>query len=131
MIFLDTSEIYALADVSDSNHDKSVGILQIALQSGQPIITHSYILVESAALLQRRLGLGTALAFLEEAKGFEVIWIDKELHDQAVQQLRNEKTSKLSLVDALSFVIMRREGICSYLGFDKHFDNAGFRRYPD
>ena len=129
MIFLDTSGVFALADRDDAMHDEALRMLEAARSAGGAIVTHSYVLVESAALLQRRLGLATALAFLEEAQQFHIVWVSGETHAEAVSHLRRHGKSKLSLVDAVSFVIMRAEGINDYIGFDAHFEDAGLRRY--
>jgi len=57
MIFLDTSGIFALADRDDAMHDRAIRMLKSAQNAREEILTHNYVLVESAALLQRRLGL--------------------------------------------------------------------------
>jgi len=36
---------------------------------------------------------------------------------------------RLSLVDCVSFTVMRRLGIRAYLGLDPHFEEQGFTRY--
>ncbi|MBI2917109.1 MAG: PIN domain-containing protein [Chloroflexi bacterium] len=64
MIFLDTSAIYALADKSDPNHSRAAEYFRKVLETDEEVLVHSYVLGEAAALLQRRLGLDTALRFL-------------------------------------------------------------------
>lgn len=64
MIFLDTSAVYALADQDDPNHGEALMAFRRLLGDGEDILVHNYILVEAAALLQRRLGLDSALQFL-------------------------------------------------------------------
>lgn len=129
MIFLDTSGIYALADRDDAKHDEAVRSFQAAGRSGERFLTHSYVLVESAALIQRRLGLAQALSFLREVDKFIVRWVLPELHSEAVDYLARAGKARLSLVDAASIVIMRREGVEKYLGFDGHFSAEGFQEY--
>ncbi|MDD3926383.1 MAG: PIN domain-containing protein [bacterium] len=129
MIFLDTSGIYALADRDDQYHDDAMRILNLALERNEEIVTHNYVIVESAALLQRRLGLDIAVRFLRDVHSFTIIWIDDDMHESAVEYLERENPTKVSLVDALSFHTMRNNGIDKYLGFDKHFDDAGFSVY--
>src|SRR3972149_40405 len=127
MIFLDTSGAYALADRDDEKHALAVKMLDSATSSGRQIVIHSYILVESAALMHRRLGRDTALAFLNEAKSFVVHWVSSEMHAEAVGLLAKHEKSDVSLVDIVSFLVMRREGITECLGFDQHFKDEGFR----
>lgn len=129
MILLDTSAIYALADTDDAMHSQAWHMFELAKTVGEEIITHSYVLSESAALLQRRLGLESALKLLAEARDFTVIWVDEPLHNQAVEYMRKRSSARLSLVDAVSFQVMKDMGITEYLGFDKHFSDAGFFPY--
>ena len=63
MIFFDTSAALALADIEDDHHDEAVRAMTRLIAEGRALLTHSYILVESAAVLQRRLGLKSTLAF--------------------------------------------------------------------
>jgi predicted nucleic acid-binding protein len=129
MIFLDTSGIYALADTDDANHNAAVTAFQAAQNTGHRIVTSNYVLVESAALLQRRLGHKSALALLHDASKFDLIWITPEIHAQGVRRLQKTGSPKVSFVDAVSFVVMRMRGIDTYLGFDRHFEEEGFRRF--
>lgn len=129
MILLDTSAIYALADSADPNHHHSVGLFGRALQSGEAILTHSYVIVEAAALLQHRLGLASALIFLQESEAFETCWVGPEDHRAAVEILTQRDKRKLSLVDCVSFVVMRRLGVRQALAFDEDFAQEGFSLY--
>jgi uncharacterized protein len=128
VIFLDTSGIYALADIDDANHQAAVDAFQAAHSVGRRVVTSNYVLVESAALLQRRLGHKSALALLSDAPKFDITWVTAEIHALGVRRLNEAGGSKVSLVDAISFVIMRMRGMDTYLGFDRHFDAEGFRR---
>jgi len=129
MIFLDTSAVYALADAADPNHGRATDQLRRALEVGEGILTHNYILVESMALIQKRLGLGAATHFARDVKTFDVTWIDEATHDEAVTRLRNSGKRGISLVDEVSFLVMRKRGIRTALAFDPDFVTAGFRLY--
>jgi predicted nucleic acid-binding protein len=129
MIFLDTSGLYALADRDDENHEEAVRMFESAQRSKRECVTHSYVLVECAALMHRRLGREVALAFLEEARGFTVLWVDEDLHDAAVANLRRRRSARLSLVDVVSFLVMLGRDAKEFVGFDKHFTDEGFTRY--
>ena len=129
MIFLDTSAVYALADARDANHDNAVDLFKMALENAEELLVHNYILVESAALLQRRLGLTSALHFLDDAKSFKVHWIREEDHDNAAALLNQRSRRGLSLVDCMSFVVMRNYGVQDSLAFDPDFEREGFTAY--
>ena len=80
MIFLDTSAIYARADIADPNHHIAIRRLQGILDRGEDLLTHNYVLVESIGLLQARLGLAAATKLARDAAAFIVDWVDEELH---------------------------------------------------
>lgn len=129
MIFLDTSAIYALADKSDPNHGAAYKKFDLASKSGETFLLHNYILLESIALLQARLGLPSALLFLQDAKSFEVEWVDRDLHEEAEKELERIGKRGISLVDCTSFVVMRRKGVKKVLAFDPDFQSQGFSIY--
>jgi predicted nucleic acid-binding protein len=129
MIFLDTSAIYALADKADPNHADAYQKFDLALKSGEIFLLHNYVLVESAALLQARLGLQPALLFLRDAKAFNMEWVDSALHQEAVKELERIGKQGISLVDCMSFVVMRRRSVQRVLVFDPDFHDQGFTIY--
>ena len=129
MIFLDTSAIYALADKTDPNHVTAYNKFQDALKSGEVFVLHNYILLESAALLQARLGLPSAVLFLKDAKSFEVEWVDSDLQEEAEKELERIGKRGISLVDCTSFLVMRRKGVQKVLAFDPDFEAWGFSLY--
>lgn len=125
MIFVDTSALYALADSADPNHEKARRILDELLNRGEILLTHSYVLVESIALVQHRLGAAPAVR-LAESRGFEVAWVDAPRHDQAVHVLRARTRRRVSFVDIVSFEVMRARGIGTAFAFDEDFQREGF-----
>jgi len=129
VIFLDTSAIYALADKTDPNHVTAYSKFQDALKSGEVFVLHNYILLESAALLQARLGLPSAVLFLKDAKSFEVEWVDSDLQEEAEKELERIGKRGISLVDCTSFLVMRRKGVQKVLAFDPDFEAWGFSLY--
>ncbi len=129
MIFLDISAIYALADKADPNHITAYKKFDLASKSGEIFLLHNYILVESAALLQARLGLQSALLFLEDAEAFELEWVDLELHQEAVKELEKIGKRGISLVDCMSFIVMRRRDVKKAFAFDPDFEDQGFIMY--
>jgi predicted nucleic acid-binding protein len=126
MIFLDTSAIYALADRSDANHDRAKRQFAHILKASWPVVTHNYVLVESFALLQHRLGRASAVALQESSRAFEVVWIDEDLHSEAASRWSRGRRS-FSFVDQVSFVLMERRRIEVAFAFDPDFVKAGFR----
>jgi len=129
MIFLDTSAIYAMADKADPNHVTACSKFDLALKSKEPFLLHNYILTESAALLQARLGLQSAILFLNDAKAFKVEWVDSELHHEALKELERIGRRGISFIDCTSFIVMRRKSIHTAFAFDPDFQYQGFSIY--
>ncbi|MCY4635344.1 MAG: PIN domain-containing protein [Acidobacteria bacterium] len=102
MIFVDTSAVFALAGTRDLKHRAARQRFDALLRTRRRLLTHSYVLSESMALLHRRLGAEAALVYASEARAFEVEWVDESLHDAAVAALRTAPR-KVSLVDQVSF----------------------------
>lgn len=127
MIFVDTSAIYAWADAADPNHSAAVRRLQAILQRGDELLTHNYVLVESIALLQARLGLAAAAKLASDAPAFVIEWVDDELHASGIHELQRSSKRQVSLVDHISFLVMTRRRVPTAFAFDPDFISAGFR----
>jgi predicted nucleic acid-binding protein len=131
MIFLDTSAIYAWTDVADPNHHAAVRRLQAILENRDRLLTHNYVLVESTALVQARLGPAAAVKLGRDSAAFVIEWIDEDLHALAMEQLERARKRRLSLVDHVSFLVMRRRQIDTAFAFDPDFVASGFRLVGD
>ena len=131
MIFVDTSAIYALADVADLNHTRAVQLARRASENGETLLVHNYVVVEAAALLLRRLGLDSAMRFLRETDRLRTHWVTDDDHRLGVDLLGERDRRQLSLVDCVSFVVMRKLEVGSALAFDADFQREGFARYPE
>jgi predicted nucleic acid-binding protein len=127
VIFLDTSAIYAWADTADPNHHAAVRRLQGILEREEDLLTHNYVLVESTALLHARLGLAAAIKLARDAAVFIVDWVDDELHAAGMRELERSRRRHVSLVDHISFLVMRRRQVATAFAFDPDFTAAGFR----
>jgi uncharacterized protein len=58
----------------------------------------------------------------------QVIWVDKSLHQEAMSLLLERQDKTYSLCDAVSFIVLRKEGMAEALTTDKHFEQEGFIR---
>ena len=129
MIFLDTSAIYAWADAGDANHRAAVRRLSAILERREELLTHNYVLVESMALLQARLGLVAATKLAADSKAFVIEWVDEELHASGISELEASKRRQVSLVDHISFLVMKRRHLATAFAFDPDFALAGFQLF--
>ncbi len=101
------------------------------IEKGEGFVTTNYVIVETAALLQRRLGVAALHAFVDEMLPIvESVWVTAADHSAGLSALLTAGRRHLSLVDCVSFVVMRRLGMSEYLGLDGHFSEQGFSQYP-
>ena len=131
MIFVDTSAFYALLDGDDAEHTRA-----LKLWEGEPpgeggLVTTNYVVLESMALLQSRLGMPAVRVFRDAILPLvRIEWIDEGVHAQAMSAFVAADRRGLSLVDLSSFETMRRMGIRSVFTFDRHFRQYGFKTLP-
>ncbi len=127
-VFVDTSAFYALLDADDGNHSRSAEIWrQIMASDEQDVVATNYILVETFALLQSRLGLQAVREFQEDlVPVLSVEFVTPEIHRLGIAALLAASRRGLSLVDCVSFEVMRDLGIKSAFTFDGHFQEYGF-----
>jgi predicted nucleic acid-binding protein len=84
------------------------------------------VLLESVALIQRRLGLGFVRRLRDELEPLLLVtWVDAALH-RAALDATIAGSRDVSLVDHTSFELMRRRGIRRVFAFDDHFADEGF-----
>jgi len=65
-VFIDTSAFYAVFDRDDSNHSEAKNVWTRLIHEAATFLTSNYVLVETAALLQHRLGMAAVRVFQEE-----------------------------------------------------------------
>ena len=126
-LFIDTSAFYALMDGSDRFHDAAAGSLQDFLETDAHLFTSNYVVLETLALLQHRLGFDAADTWYRDILGIiGVIWVDRDIHDRAYELWLSLGRRRLSFVDCVSFAVMRQNKIEAVFGFDVHFAEQGF-----
>ena len=131
-LFVDTSALFAFLDADQPRHAEVIDAWERAVMEERRLFTSNYILVESFALVQRRLGLEPVRALADIlVPMLRPLWIDAELHAAAVAALFAAGRRKLSLVDCTSFELMRRHGLTEAFALDDDFARQGFRLVPD
>jgi len=130
-IFIDTSALLAVLDADDTSHKASRPFWESIISAGDTLVSHNYVLVETSALTLRKLGL-EALRVLETdiVPILRVIWVTREIHNTSASVQLVASRRSLSLVDCVSFEIMRRSGIRTAFSFDRHFKEYGYEILP-
>lgn len=126
-VFVDTSGLFAFLVRSDSMHSTARSNFTYLSQKKAILYTSSFVLVETTALLQRRIGLDAIRDLHTKILPLiEIFWVNREFYANSIQRLLLQGQQDLSLVDCLSFELMEAYEINVAFGFDKHFTENGF-----
>lgn len=132
MVFVDTSALYAVLDADDRRHAQAREAWADLLTGQTPLVCTNYVLVETFALTQSRLGMDAVRTLQEDiVPVLQVTWIDEARHERAVSAVLTADRRQLSLVDCASFNAMRELGIKTAFAFDDHFAEQGFDCIPE
>lgn len=124
-VFVDTSALYALLDEDDTVHETAAA--RLTALRGAELVTHAYVLVETLALVSRRLGRVAVTRLLDDLLTVvSVSPVDAAVHASALADYRQFESGSISFVDRTSFAFMRAAGIGDALAFDGDFRTAGF-----
>jgi predicted nucleic acid-binding protein len=130
-IFVDTSALLALLDADDRNHFIAKQAWEEMVRKEERLKCTNYILIETFALVQHRLGTDAVRTLQEDILPLvSVEWMDEQNHYSSVLALLVADRRGLSLVDCASFETMRRLGVNTAFTLDRHFDQQGFRVIP-
>lgn len=131
MTFLDTSALYAVLDRDDEHHPAAKIQWQTLLASDEALLVTNYVLLETAALVQHRLGMDALRALCSEIlPALEVHWIGESDHAHALNALLAANRRQLSLVDCSSVHVMRTRSLRTVFAFDPHFREQGLFMLP-
>lgn len=126
-VFVDTSAFVAVLDASDRHHTQAASIWKELIRTGTTLVASNYVLVETCAVIQCRLGMAALRLFCTNVcPGLEVFWVEPDLHTAGVDAVLAAGRRRLSLVDCVSFAVMRRRNLNTVFTFDPHFAEQGF-----
>jgi uncharacterized protein len=130
--YVDTSALFALLDADDQQHARAKAWFEAWAQSGSEVlVTHNYAVVETAALVQRRLGRAATRSLFEDLlPALRVEYINEHLHKLA-EGVHLAAPTGPSFVDCVSFQFMRLGGVREAFAFDRHFAQQGFNAVPE
>lgn len=129
-VFVDTSALLALVNAGDQHHAEAAERFA-SFDDDELLVTTNYVVVETIALVQRRLGMAALATLRHELLGaLELSWVDPPTHEAALDDLETQGQRRLSLVDRTSFRFMRQRKLSTAFAFDVDFLEAGFAVVP-
>jgi predicted nucleic acid-binding protein len=130
-VVIDTSAFYALISSTDNFHMQATLAYERLLDWEWELWTTSYILVETSALVQHRLGFEPLRTFMDTLLSgiVNVLWVENLIHREAWRQMVEKQGKGLSLVDWTT--VMSAERLkASVFTFDQGFRQQGILVLP-
>jgi uncharacterized protein len=128
--FVDTSAWYPLLVAKHPDHAALASALRGLIRNHRRLVTTNLVVAETHALLLRRVGHATAIAFVktvDEAPNV-VVRSTRDLEREAERDWLVRYTDQdFSFTDAVSFAVMTNRRIRDALSLDHHFEIAGFQ----
>jgi predicted nucleic acid-binding protein len=130
-VFVDSSALVALLADNDVHHSAARSSWAELLSVNEDLWTSNYVVVETTAALQQRVGVSAVQELRSVALlVLRVSWVTPRMHSAGLAALLAANRRELSLVDCVSFGLMRELGIESAFTFDPHFREQGFEVLP-
>ena len=130
-VFLDSSALIGLLAENDVHHASARSTWRQLVLADEDLWTSNYVVVETIAALQRRVGIAAVRELRSAVLPAVVIsWVTPEEHAAALAALVATNRRELSLVDCTSFVLMRDRGTEQAFAFGPHFAEQGFQCVP-
>jgi predicted nucleic acid-binding protein len=130
-LLADTGALLALFNPRDALHQQARRFAKDAV--GARFLLTELILSETVTRLRARTGAARAAdvgAALLNSRRYEILFVDARLVEAGLAELRRFGDKRLSLVDAVSFAVIRALGLDGSFTFDRDFRDCGFDVYP-
>ena len=125
--FIDTAYVIALVNHRDQYHEQAS---ELADQfADHPLITTDAVLLEIGNALARgyRQEAVAIIEYFLSADEVDIVSVDHRLLLNGFDLFRKYDDKTWSLVDCISFIVMRERDVTGALTPDRHFEQAGFQ----
>ncbi len=130
-VFVDTSALYAFLVRGDDQHQAALETASSLRAAGTSLATSSFVVLETVALLQARVGVDAVRTFyLDLLPLMEIVWIDYGVLDRAMHALLAASSRRISLTDWTSITLMQERGWPQAFAFDEDFARQGIDLLP-
>ena len=127
-VLVDSGGWIAQISRRDQYHEKADALFRRAMRERTPLVTTNLIVAEVHRQLLHRAGIAAAARALAlmEASDLALEFVTADHHRNAREWLRRFDDQPLTYTDAVSFAVMAARRSRFVLGFDHHFELAGF-----
>lgn len=126
-LFLDTAFIQALLNPRDEHHTWAKALFPQVRTASEIWLTEA-ILVEVGNALSKINRQG-AVKFIQQCyhtRNMRVVAVDTALLMRAMKLYQDRSDKSWGLIDCISFVVMKENGLMDAITTDRHFVQAGF-----
>ena len=130
-LLADTGALLALFNPRDEFHKAASRFAREAVRAR--FVVTELIVTETVTRLRARTSAARAAdvgAALMASRRYEVLFVDAPLIEAGLADLRRFADKRLSLVDAVSFAVIRSLALDGSFTFDRDFRDCGFSVYP-
>ena len=131
-LFVDSGAWLALFSHRDGYHREADRLFREAVALRTALITSNLVVAELHRLLLFRAGTTAAYRVVDRMSRLERLsleFVTKPHHEAALDWLRRFPDQRFTYTDATSFAVMEGRGCRRVIGFDHHFQIAGFERW--
>ena len=126
-IFIDTLYVAALINQRDQYHQKASALADQF--EDYPLLVTDAVLLEIGNALSRyyKKEAVDVIEYFVASAEVKIIHLTPQLFEQAFAEYKKYQDKEWGLIDCVSFIVMRQEGVHQALTFDHHFEQAGFQ----
>lgn len=127
MVFIDASAWIALYHKRDKYHKSDWLTYEQLLNRSRKFLTTNWVVYEAITILKSRASYEAAKTLwdiLQDPELSQVVHIDRELENKAVDIFWSYQDKRWGVVDCSSMLLMEREKCSLAFGYDRHFVEA-------
>ena len=133
IVFVDTSAWVGLFVEKDQHHADAVKAFEALEEDAPDLVTTDYVIAETVTRIRRQASHRSAAGVWDRLEGGEsarIVEVDATHRRAARRFFGKYDQLELSLVDCVSFVVMKELGIEEAFTFDEDFRKAGYVTLP-
>lgn len=131
-VYVDSGGWIGLFSRRDERHRTAENLFRKVVKQDVALLTSNLVVAEVHRHLLFRTGIQPARAVLDRICGLQrlsIEFVTQAHHEAAMDWLRRFGDQAFTYADATSFAVMEARGIRQVIGFDHHFQIAGFERW--